>query len=65
MGFITRALGWAVAHKDAFVAGWSVFKALRGARKATQQNGESFRDYYVREGKKTIEKVARNLTDKA
>ncbi len=57
MGWIVKAVGWAVAHKDAIAVGWRVFRALRGRRKKTQETGQSFKDYYLVEGGKAL-KVA-------
>lgn len=54
MGFFTKAVGWAVAHKDAFFTAFNIFRALRGRRKATQESGQSFRDYYIKEGDKVL-----------
>jgi hypothetical protein len=57
-GFLAKAAGWAFAHKDALYAGFKVFKKLRGRRKATEESGESVKDYYLREGKKAVVDVA-------
>ena len=54
MGFLAKAVGWAIAHKDAIGAGWRIFRALRGRRKATQESGQSFRDFYTKEGLKVL-----------
>ena len=54
MGFLAKAAGWAIAHKDAILTGWRIFRALRGRRKATQEKGQSFRDFYVTEGGKVL-----------
>lgn len=53
-----KLAGWVFAHKDAIYAGVKVFLALRGRRKATQESGESFKDYYLRNGKAVVEEVA-------
>ena len=50
MGFLAKAIGWGIAHKDALLTGWRIFRALRGRRKATQESGQSFRKYYTDEG---------------
>ena len=52
--FLAKAIGWAIAHKDALGAGWSIFRALRGRRKSTQESGQSFRDFYTKEGLKVL-----------
>lgn len=54
MGFLAKAVGWAVAHRDAIYAGWKVFTGLRKRRKETQESGESAKDYYVRQMKGVI-----------
>ncbi len=59
MGWIVKAAGWAIAHKDAIVAGWRVFRALRGRRKKTQETGQSFKDYYLVEGGKALKTAAK------
>ncbi len=52
--FFAKAVGWAVAHKSAIATGWRIFRALRGRRKATQESGQSFRDFYTQEGLKVL-----------
>ncbi len=59
--FVVKAAGWAIAHKDAIVTGFKVFKALRGRRKDTQDTGESVKAYYLREGRKVVADAASNL----
>lgn len=54
MGFLAKAVGWAVAHKAALFSAWQVFKGLRGRRKETQLTGESMKDFYVRKLKEKI-----------
>jgi hypothetical protein len=46
--------GWVEAHADAFVTAFRVFRALRGRRLATQKSGETWKQYYKREGTKAI-----------
>jgi hypothetical protein len=58
MGFLAKAAGWAVAHKDALLTAFNIFRALRGRRKATQESGQSFRDYYTAEGLKVLRKAS-------
>ncbi|KKL18038.1 hypothetical protein LCGC14_2479500 [marine sediment metagenome] len=52
--FFAKAVGWAIAHKSALATGWRIFRALRGRRKATQESGQSFRDFYTAEGLKVL-----------
>ena len=54
MGFLAKAVGWAVAHRDALLTGWRIFRKLRGRRKSTQESGQSFRDFYTKEGLKVL-----------
>ena len=49
-----KAFGWAVAHKSALITGYNIYCALRGRRKATQESGQSFRDYYTTNGLKIL-----------
>lgn len=58
VGFLAKAAGWCVAHKDAIYAGFRIFKALRGRRKAMQETGQSFRDFYIKEGTKVLRDVS-------
>jgi hypothetical protein len=53
-GFVAKAGGWLIAHKDAIYAGFKTFKVLRGRRKETQLSGESPKDYYLRKAKEVI-----------
>ncbi len=62
-GFIAKAVGWGIAHKDALYAGFKVFKGLRGRRKETQETGESFKDFYVRKGKDAILSSAKEVSE--
>ena len=54
MGFLAKAIGWGIAHKDAILTGWRIFRKLRGRRKSTQESGQSFRDFYTKEGLKVL-----------
>lgn len=54
MGFLAKAVGWAMAHKSAIISAWSVFRSLRSRRKETQKTGESAKDFYVRKLKEKI-----------
>jgi hypothetical protein len=65
MGWIAKAAGWVVAHRDAIYTGWKVFKGLRGRRKETQETGESLKDYYLRKGKKAVTESVAELSPKA
>ena len=54
-----KLFGWAVAHKDAFYAGYKLFKALRGRRKETQQSGEPLQAYHLRVGRSVVRDIAK------
>ena len=58
MGWITKAVGWVVAHKDAIATGFKVFQSLRGRRKETQVTGESVKDFYLRKGVEAVREQA-------
>ena len=59
MIWITKVVGWTVAHWDAVAAGWRVFRALRSRRLATQESGQSFQDFYLARGVKAIKRAAK------
>ena len=59
MMWFTKITGWTVAHWDAILVGWRVFRALRGRRLATQRSGQSFKDYYTEQGAAAIRKAAK------
>lgn len=59
VGLFLKVGGWAVAHKDAILTGWRVFRALRGRRKATQESGQSFKDYYLEQGRAAVKTAAK------
>lgn len=61
MGFLAKVGGWAIAHKDALFTAFKIFKGLRGRRKATQESGESVKEYYLRVGGNTLKDVAKEL----
>jgi len=59
-GFIAKAAGWAIAHRNEIGAGIQIWKRLRKNRK---ESGKSAKDFYLGKGKEVIVEAATEIAE--